>query len=86
MQFLLWILFGAVVGWVASMLTGNNSGMGLVKNIVVGLVGALIGGWISTLMGLGNYEIFSINSFLIALAGAVILLFVLNQFGRRTAH
>lgn len=83
MQILLWLLFGAVVGWVASMLMGSNSRMGLVKNIVVGLIGSLIGGWLSTLLGLGTFAAFSFNSFLVALAGAVLLLFVLNQLGRR---
>lgn len=80
MWILLWILFGAVVGWVASLLTGNNKRMGAVKNIIVGLLGSLIGGWISTLIGMGSYAKFSLSSFMIALLGAVVLLFVVNQF------
>lgn len=80
MWILLWIVFGAVVGWVASIITKNNARMGLLKNIVVGLVGALIGGWISTLIGMGTYASFSLNSFVIALIGAILLLLVVNQF------
>jgi len=78
MWILLWILFGAVVGWVASIITGNNSRMGLLKNIVVGLLGALIGGWVSTLIGIGSYAQFSLGSFMIALLGAVLLLLAVN--------
>lgn len=83
MWILLWLLFGAVVGWVASMFTGNNGRMGVIKNIVVGLLGSLIGGWISTLIGIGSYAKFSFGSFMIALLGAVVLLFVINQVRRR---
>lgn len=79
---LLWLLFGAVVGWVASILTGDNKRMGLVKNIIAGLVGSLIGGWFSTLIGIGTYAKFSLNSFVIALIGAVVLLLVVKQFSR----
>ena len=85
MWILLWILFGAFIGWIASMLTGNNARMGLLLNIVVGLLGALIGGWISTLLGIGSYKEFSLESFAIALVGAVVLLLVVRLFrgGRR---
>jgi len=83
MQILLWILFGGVVGWIASMLVGVNSRMGIFKNIAVGLLGSLIGGWLSTLLGLGTFATFSINSFLVALAGAVLLLLVLTKLGQR---
>ncbi len=82
MWILWWIIFGAVVGWVASIITGNNARMGLLKNIIVGLVGALIGGWISTMIGIGTYDGFSLNSFVIAIIGAVLLLLVVNLFSR----
>lgn len=78
-----WIVFGAIVGWVASIITKNNGRMGLLKNILTGLVGAVIGGWISTLLGIGSYATFSLGSFIIALAGAVLLLMVINYFARR---
>ena len=83
MWILSWILFGAVVGWVASILTRNNARMGLLKNVIVGLVGSLIGGWISTLIGIGTYANFSLSSFMIALVGAVLLLMVYNQVRHR---
>lgn len=83
MWIILWILFGAVVGWVASMLTGNNGRMGLIRNVVVGLLGALVGGWVSTLIGIGTYAEFSLSSFMIALLGAVMLLSVVNLIKKR---
>lgn len=83
MWILAWIIFGAIVGWIASMITGNNKRMGLGKNIIVGLLGAVIGGWLSTLFGIGSYNEFSLNSFFIALIGAVVLLLLVNLFSRR---
>jgi len=83
MWILLWILFGAIVGWVASLITGNNARMGILLNIVVGLIGAGIGGWISTLLGFGSLNEFSLGSFAVALGGAVLLLLVVNLFSGR---
>lgn len=83
MWILLWILFGAVIGWVASLITGNNARMGILLNIVVGLIGAGIGGWISTYLGFGSYTEFSLGSFAVALGGAVLLLLVVNLFSGR---
>jgi len=83
MWILLWIIFGAIVGWVASLITGNNARMGILLNIVVGLIGAVIGGWISTYLGFGSYNEFSLGSFAVALGGAVLLLLIVNLFSRR---
>lgn len=77
---LLWIIFGAFVGWIASIITGSNKRMGLLANIVVGLLGAFIGGWIASLFGIGSFSNFSLNGMLIAIGGAVLLLWVLNAF------
>ena len=84
MWILSWIVFGGLVGWVASIITGNNRSMGLVRNVLTGLIGALIGGWISTLLKIGSSTGFNLNSFVMALIGAVIFLFLVNQMrGRR---
>ena len=82
MGILLWILFGAIAGWIASMLTGNNARMGLIANIVVGLIGAVIGGWVASLLGIGTLLVFDFRSLLIAIGGAVILLAIINLFSR----
>jgi uncharacterized membrane protein YeaQ/YmgE (transglycosylase-associated protein family) len=85
MWIILWIAFGALIGWIASIITKNNSRMGAGGNIIVGLLGALIGGFIAQLIGLGSYSQFSLGGLLIALAGAVVLLLIINFF-RRSKH
>jgi uncharacterized membrane protein YeaQ/YmgE (transglycosylase-associated protein family) len=83
MWIILWLAFGALIGWIASIITKNNSRMGAGWNIVVGLVGSVIGGFIAQLLGIGSYSEFSIGGILIALVGAVIILMVVNMFTRR---
>jgi uncharacterized membrane protein YeaQ/YmgE (transglycosylase-associated protein family) len=85
MWILLWIVFGALIGWLASIITKKNSQMGAGANIIVGLLGAVIGGFIAQLLGLGSYSEFSIGGILIALVGAVILLWIVNLFKRKKA-
>lgn len=78
MSFLLWLVFGGLVGWIASLITKDNAKMGFVANIVVGLVGSLIGGWIATLLNLGTFRVFNFGGLLISILGAVILLTLIN--------
>jgi uncharacterized membrane protein YeaQ/YmgE (transglycosylase-associated protein family) len=74
MALLLWIVFGAIVGWVASLIMRTNGQQGLVLDIIVGIVGAVLGGWIMTAMGGGAVDGFNLYSFVVALIGAVVLL------------
>lgn len=83
MSWLLWIVFGALAGWIASMIMKRDSSMGAVANIVVGIVGAFLGGWIASLLGVGTLTGFNLYSLLIAIAGACLLLFVISLFQRR---
>jgi uncharacterized membrane protein YeaQ/YmgE (transglycosylase-associated protein family) len=76
MGILLWIVFGAIVGWVASMVMGTNEG--LVLDIVLGVVGALLGGWLMSFFGKGGVTGFNIYSFLVALLGAVVLIAIVK--------
>ncbi len=78
MQIFLWILFGALVGFVASLLM-HTKRRGIIKNIIIGLLGAFLGGFIASFFGFGSLETFTIESFLIALGGAVLLLFILRK-------
>jgi uncharacterized membrane protein YeaQ/YmgE (transglycosylase-associated protein family) len=82
-----WIIFGAIAGWIASILTGNNSRMGCFSNIIVGIVGAFLGGWIYSLFtGHSLFVSWNLTAFIVAVLGAVVLLAVLNLiFGRRGA-
>jgi len=79
---LLWILFGALVGFIASIITRTSHRTGIVSNIIIGLAGSLLGGFIASELGHGTTRTFSIQGFLIALSGAVILLTLLKLMGR----
>jgi uncharacterized membrane protein YeaQ/YmgE (transglycosylase-associated protein family) len=84
MGIIAWIIFGALAGWIASIITGRNSQMGCLTNIVVGLVGAFIGGFVMDQIGGGGVGGFNLYSLIVAVLGAVILLVVLGFIqGRR---
>jgi uncharacterized membrane protein YeaQ/YmgE (transglycosylase-associated protein family) len=85
MNFIIWIVVGGIVGWLASLIMRTDGQQGIFLNVIVGLIGALIGGWlISPLVGVGtiNDGGFSIGSLLVSLLGAVILLAIVNLFRR----
>jgi len=86
MNLIIWLVVGGVVGWVASLIMKTDAQQGLVLNVVVGIVGALIGGWLlSPMVGAGtlNQGDFSIPGLLVSLVGAVVLLFIVNLVRRR---
>lgn len=74
MGILSWIVFGAIVGWIASALAGTNNQQGAMMNIVVGIVGAVIGGWIMSYIGQTPVTGFNLYSLLVAVFGAVVLI------------
>jgi uncharacterized membrane protein YeaQ/YmgE (transglycosylase-associated protein family) len=75
-----WIIFGALAGWVASLIVGNSSRQGCLMNIVVGIVGAFIGGMIANLLFGGPIAWdWSWRSFGIAVLGAVLLLSIFSR-------
>lgn len=76
MGILLWIVFGAIVGWVASMFMGTNEG--LVLDIVLGIIGAVLGGWLMSFIGKSGVTGFNLYSFLVALLGAVVLIAIVK--------
>ena len=84
MGIITWLIFGALVGWVASIIMRRNSEMGSIANIVVGVIGAGLGGWIASLMGIGTVTGFNFYSLLIALAGACVLLLVIGLVQKAT--
>jgi len=75
-----WIIFGALAGWLASIITGRNNRMGCIANIVVGIVGAFIGGFLMSLFGGGGVTGFNLYSFFVAIIGAVVLLLIVGLF------
>lgn len=88
MGIIVWLIMGALVGWIASIIMGINAQQGMILNIVVGVVGALIGGWlIGPLLGAGSInDGITFMSFVVSLIGAVILLAILSLFQRNTSH
>lgn len=82
MGIILWIIFGAGVGWVASLIMKTDAEQGAVLNIVVGIVGAVVGGWLMSIMGGGGVGGFNLYSFLVALLGACVFIAVLKMARR----
>ena len=82
MGIIAWIILGALAGWIASMIVGTNEEQGAVGNIIVGIVGALLGGFISSALGGPTVSGFNFTSILIAVLGAVALLFFVGMFRR----
>ncbi len=78
-----WIIFGGIAGWIASIITGRNNRQGCLMNILVGVIGALVGGFIVGLFGGGGVSGWNITSFFVAILGAVVFLLILNFFQRR---
>lgn len=80
-NFIVWIIVGAIIGWIASRIMGTDGQQGLVLDIVVGIVGALVAGWlISPMLGTGtiNQGDFSLPALLVSLVGAIVLLAVVK--------
>ncbi len=88
-NFIVWIIVGGLLGWVASKLMGTDHRQGNVLNILVGIAGAFVTGLvISPLLGVGtiNDGNFSLGALVVSLAGAVILLAIVNLLSRSAAH
>ncbi|OGC87473.1 hypothetical protein A3C20_02375 [Candidatus Kaiserbacteria bacterium RIFCSPHIGHO2_02_FULL_55_25] len=77
MGVIIWIVFGALVGWVASAVVGTSGG--LVWDIVVGILGAVIGGFIMSLLGGTGVNGFTFYSFFVALLGACVLIWIMRM-------
>ena len=89
MNFIIWLVVGGIIGWLASIMMKTNAQQGIVLNVVVGIVGAMLGGWfISPLVGVGtiNQDNFSLPAMLVSFVGAAILLAIVNLFRRGTAR
>ena len=75
-----WIVLGGVAGWLASIIMKRNSQMGLIANVIAGIVGAVVGGWVFSLFGGAGVTGFNLPSLVVAFVGAVIVLAVVNLF------
>lgn len=79
MGWIVTLVVGGVVGWLASLLMKTNAQMGIIANIVVGIIGSSLGFWVAGLLGLATYG--PIAQWAVAVAGAVILIWILKAVG-----
>lgn len=81
MHFLLFLAIGAVAGWLAGILV-KGSGFGLVGDLIVGILGAILGGWLFGFLGLSLGLGWLVDSLIVATLGAVLLLFLIRLIKR----
>lgn len=81
MGFIGWIILGGLAGWIASIIMGKNAQMGLIANIVVGVIGALLGGFLFNLIGGTDITGFNLWSLFVAVVGSVVLLGLARLLG-----
>ena len=84
-NFIIWIILGGILGWLASLIMRTDAQQGTFLNIVVGIIGAFLAGWFLTpLFGIStiNQNNFSVPSLLVSLLGAIILLAIVHLFRR----
>ena len=89
MNFILWVVLGGIIGWLASIVMKTNAQQGIFLNIIVGVVGAFLGGLLlAPLFGAGtiNSDDFSLGGLLVSFLGAIILLAIVNLFRRRSVR
>ena len=79
MNWFVTLIIGGLVGWLASIVMKTNAQMGCIANVVVGVIGSLLGYWVSGQLGMAATG--GILRFLVALAGAVVLIFLLRLVG-----
>lgn len=88
MNFIIWLIVGGLIGWVASVVMKTDAQQGIILNVVVGIVGAFLAGLLSPLIGIGtiNQDNFSVPALAVSFVGAVILLAIVNLFRRGRAR
>jgi uncharacterized membrane protein YeaQ/YmgE (transglycosylase-associated protein family) len=84
MSIIAWIIFGALAGWIASMVMRTNAEQGAVMNILVGIAGAMVGGFLMRAIGGPTVTGFNLSSLLVAILGAVALLGLYKAATRRS--
>ena len=77
-----WIVFGGLAGYIASLLVRTSPEQGAAGNVIVGILGAIIGGWLMQTLGSSGVTGFNFYSLLVAIVGAVVLLAIVNLFRR----
>ncbi len=76
-----WIILGALAGWVAKMITKEEGG--LLKNIILGIIGAVVGGGIVQLLGGSDINGFNLYSFVVAVLGAMLIIYIARAIRKK---
>lgn len=74
LNIILWIIFGALAGWVASLIMGTNEAHGAGTDIILGIIGAVVGGFLVSLLGGTGFTGFNIYGFVVAVIGAIVVI------------
>lgn len=78
MGFIAWIVLGALAGWIASKVMNTDAEQGAIANILIGIVGAVIGGFLFSMFGGSGINGFNVYSLLVALIGSIVLIAILK--------
>ena len=78
MSFIVSLVIGGIIGWLASLVMKTNAQMGIIANVLVGIIGSALGHWLAGVLGISTS---GIGTWLVALAGAAILIAILRALG-----
>lgn len=78
MSIIAWIILGGIAGWIGSMIMGTDASQGLFLNIIVGIIGAIVGGFVFNSLGEGGVSGFNLYSLIVATIGSIILLWLIG--------
>jgi uncharacterized membrane protein YeaQ/YmgE (transglycosylase-associated protein family) len=79
MNWIITLVVGGIIGWLASLLMKTNAQMGIIANVIVGIIGSTVGFWLAGVLGIAAYG--AIAQWLVAVAGAMILIWILKAIG-----
>ena len=79
MGILSWIIFGLIAGIIAKWIMPGKENLGIIVTIILGIVGAVVGGYISTFFGFGKVDGFNFGSFVVAVIGAIVVLYIYKK-------
>ncbi|HBT3897484.1 GlsB/YeaQ/YmgE family stress response membrane protein [Klebsiella pneumoniae] len=79
MGILSWIIFGLIAGIIAKWIMPGKENVGIIVTIILGIVGAVVGGYISTFFGFGRVDGFNFGSFVVAVIGAIVVLYIYKK-------
>ena len=82
MSLLIYVIFGGIVGWVASLIMKTDGSQGIFLNVIVGVIGAVLGSWIMSFLGEPGVSAFNLYSFIVALIGSVVLIAIVRAVSR----